>query len=69
MALVEANPRRYVERGRFKPEGNKHAVLAHPALAEGKLFVREQGTLTAYQARDAEAAVATSRKADSSQKR
>jgi outer membrane protein assembly factor BamB len=69
LALVEANPRRYVERGRFKSAGNKHAVLAHPALAEGKLYVREQATLTAYEVGDGETAVATSCKADKSQKR
>ena len=69
LALVEANPRRYTERGRFKPAGNKYAVLAHPALAEGKLYVREQDTLIAYDVRDNETAVARSPKRDLPRKR
>ena len=69
LALVEANPRRYVERGRFKSATNKHAVLSHPALAKGQLFVREQGTLTAYEVREAETEMARSKGTNSSPKR
>jgi outer membrane protein assembly factor BamB len=48
IALVEADPDRYRERGRFKSPRTKASVLAHPAIAHGKLFVREQERLTAY---------------------
>ena len=48
LALVEATPDKYREHSRFKSPTTKAAVLSHPALADGKLFVREQGVLTAY---------------------
>src|SRR5258706_12919032 len=52
LALVEASTDRYHEHGRFKSAQAKASVLAHPAIAEGKLFVRAQETLTAYNLRD-----------------
>lgn len=54
LALVEANPEKYIPHGRFKSPAAKAAVLAHPAIADGKLFVRAQETLTAYDLRDAD---------------
>lgn len=48
IALVEATPEKYREQGRFKPASLKGSVLGHPALADGKLFVRSQDVLTVY---------------------
>lgn len=53
LALVEASPDKYRPHGRFKSPAAKAAVLAHPAIASGKLFVRAQELLTAYDLRDA----------------
>jgi outer membrane protein assembly factor BamB len=52
IAFVEADPEKFRPRGRFKSPQAKAAVLAHPAIADGKLFVRAQETLTAYDMRD-----------------
>jgi outer membrane protein assembly factor BamB len=52
LAIVEASPEKYRPHGRFKSPAAKAAVLAHPAIACGKLFVRAQETLTAYDLRD-----------------
>jgi outer membrane protein assembly factor BamB len=56
MALVEATPEAYREKGRFAlPNPPQHArrqppevAWAYPALANGKLFVRDLGTLWCY---------------------
>ncbi len=48
LALVEVNKDKYVEHGRFKlPEHGKPS-WAHPVVANGKLFIRDQETVTAY---------------------
>jgi outer membrane protein assembly factor BamB len=49
MLLVEANPKRYVERGRFTPpDCTKHNVWAHPVIANGRLYLRDQDVLLSY---------------------
>ncbi|HYE30860.1 MAG TPA: PQQ-binding-like beta-propeller repeat protein [Methylomirabilota bacterium] len=52
VALVEATPQGYQEKGRFAPpeppnRGNSKA-WAYPALANGRLYVRELGSLWCY---------------------
>ncbi len=48
MILVEANPERYVERGTFMiPEVEKES-WSHPAISDGKLYLREQDNLFCY---------------------
>ncbi len=48
MILVEASPDAYRERGTFViPEVRKES-WAHPAIANGRLLLREQGRLYAY---------------------
>jgi outer membrane protein assembly factor BamB len=49
MLLVEVNPEKYVEHGRFKPaqESGKDA-WPHPVLANGKLYLRDQDLLFCY---------------------
>jgi outer membrane protein assembly factor BamB len=49
IALVEANPRQYVEKGRFdQPERSYEAAWAHPVVAGGKLYIRDQEVLFCY---------------------
>ncbi len=53
VALVEANPKEYVEHGRFKIESHGRPAWAHPVVANGRFYIRDQQQLTAY---DVEAA-------------
>ena len=48
MALVEATPEEYRERGRFKIESFGRPSWAHPVVAGGRLYLRNQQRLTAY---------------------
>jgi outer membrane protein assembly factor BamB len=49
MFLVEANPKRYVEKGRFDPpHRSEHEAWAHPVVANGRLYLRDQGALLCY---------------------
>ena len=45
MAVVEANPKSYVEKGRFQALASKRAWTP-PALARGKLYVRDLERIT-----------------------
>ncbi len=50
--LAEANPRRYVECGRFEqPRQSGAPAWPHPVLANGKLYVRDQDVLLCYDVR------------------
>lgn len=50
--LIEANPKKYVEKGRFdQPErstGKNSEAWAHPVVANGRLYLRDQKTLLCY---------------------
>lgn len=48
MALVEATPEGYRERGRFEIEYLGKPSWAHPVVANGRLYIRNQQELTAY---------------------
>src|SRR5262249_42822476 len=49
MFLVEANPKAYVEKGRFSPpERSRAAAWAHPVVANGRLYLRDQNVLLCY---------------------
>ena len=49
VALVEATPRGYVELGRFTPENRSdRPAWPHPVISDGKLWLRDQDTLTVY---------------------
>ena len=52
VALVEANPSKYVETGRFdQPERSKKKAWAHPVIAGGRLYLRDQDVLLCYDVR------------------
>ncbi len=47
--LVEANSKEYVEKGRFKqPDRSGNSAWPHPVIANGKLYIRDQGVLLCY---------------------
>jgi hypothetical protein len=56
VALIEATPEAYREKGRFTPPAQpKHkrgtvsgVGVAHPVIANGRLYIRDLGTLWAY---------------------
>lgn len=48
VGLVDASPGEYVERGRFKIPSHGRNSWAHPVVAGGKLYIRDQESLTAY---------------------
>ena len=52
VALAEVDPKKYREKGRFKIQPQGRPSWAHPALAGGRFYIRDQGTLTAYDVRD-----------------
>ena len=51
LALVEATPEEFRERGRIKFEGYGRPSWAHPVVAGGRLYIRDQQSLTAYDLR------------------
>ncbi len=48
MALIEANPKAYKLKGQFKLASNHAQSWPHPVIHEGKLYLRDQGTLLCY---------------------
>lgn len=48
VGLVDAVPSGYVERGRFSIADQGWPSWAHPVVAGGRLFIRNQGVLAAY---------------------
>ena len=49
VALIEATPTSYKEKGRFdQPDRSKQNSWAHPVIAGGKLYLRDQDTLLCY---------------------
>ena len=51
VGLVEASPTGYVERGRFKIEAGDLETWTHPVVAGGRLYLRDQDTIYAYEVR------------------
>ena len=48
VALAEATHEEYRERGRFKIKNLGKPSWAHPVVARGRLYIRNQHSLTAY---------------------
>jgi outer membrane protein assembly factor BamB len=48
VGLAEANPQKYVEHGRFELRTGNLPTWSHPVVSGGKLFIRDQDTLYAY---------------------
>ena len=49
MVLIEPDPKQYIERGRFEqPDRSRPPAWAHPVIANGKLYVRDQDVLFCY---------------------
>jgi outer membrane protein assembly factor BamB len=50
VALVEASPKRYAEKGRLRqqPERSDHKTYATPVVADGRLYLRDWGALLCY---------------------
>ena len=47
--LIEPNDKKYIEKGRFTiPNRSDSPAWTHPAIANGKLYLRDQGNLYAY---------------------
>jgi outer membrane protein assembly factor BamB len=48
VGLAEANPAKYQEHGRFELRTGSLPTWSHPVVANGKLFLRDQDTIYAY---------------------
>jgi outer membrane protein assembly factor BamB len=51
VAIAEANPQAYTEHGRFQLTVGSSPTWSHPVVANGKLFLRDQDTIYAYDVR------------------
>jgi len=51
VGLAEANPTAYRERGRFTIETSGSSTWAHPIITNGKLILRDQDTIRAFDVR------------------
>jgi outer membrane protein assembly factor BamB len=49
IVLIEPSRKEYLERGRFEqPDRTRQPAWAHPVIANGKLYIRDQDTLFCY---------------------
>ncbi|MEQ1827327.1 MAG: PQQ-binding-like beta-propeller repeat protein [Pirellula sp.] len=48
MALVAANPKEYIEKGRFEVPSGDQPTWAHPVVANGRMYLRDMQRLTCY---------------------
>jgi outer membrane protein assembly factor BamB len=49
IVLIDANPKEYVEKGRFnQPERSNKNAWPHPVIANGKLYILDQDALLCY---------------------
>ncbi len=53
MLLIEPNSKQYIERGRFdQPDRSQQPAWAHPVIANGKLYIRDQDVLFCYDVKE-----------------
>lgn len=55
VGLVEATPTAYKEKGRFHIQQDSLPTWTHPVVAGGKLYIRDQDTIYAYDVREKKA--------------
>lgn len=48
VGLAGANPSGYIEYGRFRITAGQLPTWSHPIVTNGKLIIRDQGTVYAY---------------------
>ena len=51
VGLVEATPAGYKEKGRFRIQQGSLPTWAHPVVAGGRLYIRDQDTIYAFDVR------------------
>jgi hypothetical protein len=51
VGLIEATPTGYSEKGRFHIEQGSLPTWTHPVIAGGRLYLRDQDTIYAYDVR------------------
>jgi outer membrane protein assembly factor BamB len=51
VGLIEATPTGYVEKGRFRIQQDSLPTWTHPVVAGGRLYLRDQNTIYAYDVR------------------
>jgi len=51
MALIEASPKGYSEKGAFKLASVDGPSWSHPVIHDGRLYLRDQNTLMCYDLR------------------
>ena len=51
VGLAEASPAGYREHGRFRLDDQGLPSWAHPAISDGRMYIRNQGTLASYDIR------------------
>jgi outer membrane protein assembly factor BamB len=57
VALVEANPNGYLERGRFRqPSRSRFPTFCHPVIADARLYLRDDDVILCYDLKEREAA-------------
>lgn len=52
VGLIEASPTGYVEKGRFRIQQGSLPTWTHPVIAGGRLYLRDQDTIYAYDVRE-----------------
>jgi hypothetical protein len=52
VALAEATPEEYREHGKFKIDSHGRPSWAHPVVAGGVLYIRDQESLMAYDVKE-----------------
>ena len=52
VGLIEATPTGYKEKGRFKIQQDPRETWTHPVIADGRLYLRDQDTIYAFDVKE-----------------
>jgi outer membrane protein assembly factor BamB len=52
VGLIEASPKGYVEKGRFRIQQESLPTWTHPIVVGGRLYIRDQDNIYAYDVRE-----------------